>query len=257
MINEINYIFNIGFRCNSVDFLKKYNLHKISSPFDHLFIDFETSLDIISNKMECFYSDIILFNKNNNILELKNHQNTKVINDKFGTLMKNDIFYMAHNYNKNNLLFNQNFINNVNGNLYNFDRIMQFHHSEDKEYLIFEDKISNRSNRFINIYSENKERTILFYMTKIISISTSEYIKFIINNKNKYNIKSFIVVVICSDNDIDGHIYDNENNCLFIIKSVENYYIQLSKYETDNNINVYNFDNVYNIMLKYFNFNLK
>lgn len=64
MKNIINFIFSIGYRCDSVDFLKKFNLRKFSSPFDFLFIDFETSLKIINNNFDDFLHDIILFNKN-------------------------------------------------------------------------------------------------------------------------------------------------------------------------------------------------
>ena len=46
----INFIFSIGYRCYSPDFLNTFNLIKMSSPFDYLFIDFETSLKIINNK---------------------------------------------------------------------------------------------------------------------------------------------------------------------------------------------------------------
>ena len=40
----INFIFSIGYRCYSPEFLNNFKLRKMSSPFDYLFIDFETSL---------------------------------------------------------------------------------------------------------------------------------------------------------------------------------------------------------------------
>ncbi len=49
MKSSINYIFSIGYRCYSSDFLNIYKLRKISGPFDYLFIDFETALKIINN----------------------------------------------------------------------------------------------------------------------------------------------------------------------------------------------------------------
>jgi len=44
-MDEIKFIFSIGFRCFSTDLLKKFKFRKISSPFDSLMIDIET----------CFY----------------------------------------------------------------------------------------------------------------------------------------------------------------------------------------------------------
>ena len=66
----INFIFSIGYRCYSPDFLNKFKLRKMSSPFDYLFIDFETSLKIINNNFDDYLYDIIFFNKNNKHLEL-------------------------------------------------------------------------------------------------------------------------------------------------------------------------------------------
>lgn len=48
----INFIFSIGYRCYSPDFLNNFKLRKMSSPFDYLFIDFETSLNIINNNFD-------------------------------------------------------------------------------------------------------------------------------------------------------------------------------------------------------------
>jgi len=42
----------------------------MSSPFDYLFIDFETSLKIINNNFDDYLNDIILFNKNTQHIEL-------------------------------------------------------------------------------------------------------------------------------------------------------------------------------------------
>ena len=106
----INFIFSIGYRCYSPDFLNKFKLRKMSSPFDYLFIDFETSLKIINNNFDDYLYDIILFNKNNKHIELFYKKNTTEINNKYNELLENNIGYMAHNYNGSNLLFNQNYL---------------------------------------------------------------------------------------------------------------------------------------------------
>jgi hypothetical protein len=66
----INFILSIGRRCYSTDFLDRFKLRKMSSPFDYIFIDFETSLKIISNNFDDYLHDIIAVNKNKQQIEL-------------------------------------------------------------------------------------------------------------------------------------------------------------------------------------------
>ena len=42
----------------------------MSSPFDYIIIDFETSLKLINNNFDNYLYDIILFNKNTQHIEL-------------------------------------------------------------------------------------------------------------------------------------------------------------------------------------------
>ena len=126
----INFIFSIGYRCYSTEFLNKFKLRKMSGPFDYLFIDFETSLKIINNNFDDYLYDIISFNKNTKNIELFYKKNTNKIKKNVYELLVNDIGYMADNYNGNNLLFNQNYLddNKLNDNLYNWNTICCFHH---------------------------------------------------------------------------------------------------------------------------------
>ena len=104
----INFIFSIGFRCYSTEFLNDFQLRKMSSPFDYVFIDFETSLKIINNNFDNYLYDIELFYK----------KNTTEINNKcYELLLENNIGYMAHNYSV--ITFNQNYLddNKLNDNL--------------------------------------------------------------------------------------------------------------------------------------------
>ena len=127
---KLNFIFSVGYRCNSVDFLKRYNLRQYSGPFDYLFIDLETSFQIINNKFDNFLNDIIVFHKNQKKLELVYNKNTSECENKFYELIKNDIGYMAHNYNNNLLFINQNYIekNKLSHNLYDWNRECIFLH---------------------------------------------------------------------------------------------------------------------------------
>lgn len=247
---EINFIFSIGFRCYSPDFLYKYKLRKISGPFDYLFIDIETVFDNINNDFDKFLSDIVFINKNKKINKIS--YSDKIINKQILDFTENkDIRYMKHNYNNSNLIINQNFINNTPCNLYNWDRICIFHHhniTQKSTYNI----VYERMKIFRNIYKERKNDMCLFYITKIVEIENLEqYKENIYNLKKKYNINCYIIIIICSDKLDDDYIF--ENNILYIIKKVNDYNYQYHNNGTDNNLN---YDKEYNIINKIFNMKL-
>ena len=75
----------------------------------------------------------------------------------------------------------------------------------------------------------------------------------IIELKKKYCIKCFIIIIINCDNNEDNNYYNEVDKCLFIIKKVENYKTQYSKYQTDNNLN---YEKEFNIILNYFTLRL-
>mgnify|MGYP000061618917 FL=1 len=247
----INFIFSIGFRCYSPDFLKHYNIRNISGPFDYLFIDIETAFDNINNNFDLFLKDIVLVNKKEKINKI--YYSNKEINKKILDFTKStDIGYMSHNYNDITLIINQNFINNTPSNLYNWDRICIFHHNHITEKSIY-DTIYKRVNIFKNIYKNRKKDMCLFYITKIIETKNIEqYKKNIYDMKKQYNINCYIIIIICSDKLDDYYIF--ENDILFIIKKVNDYNYQYnSKKGTDNNLN---YDKEYNIIKKIFNLKL-
>ena len=250
----INFIFSIGYRCYSTDFLNIFKLRKMSSPFDYLFIDFETSLKIINNKFNDYLHDIVLFNKNKQHIELFYKKNTTQINNKFYELLENNIGYMGFSYNNNNLLFNQNYLHDVNNdNLYDWNTICSFHHHNILDSNIY-NSIKKRCERFNNIINKYNETTALFYITKIINCENIlEYMNNILELKNKYDIKCFIIIIINCDNIEDSEYYNEVDKCLFIIKKVENYETQYTKYQTDNNLN---YEKEFNNISKYFTLNL-
>jgi len=251
---SINYIFSIGYRCYSSDFLNIYKLRKISGPFDYLFIDFETALKIINNNFNNYLDDIILFNNKTKNIELFYRKNTHEINTNFYKLLENNIGYMEHNYDANNLLFNQNYLDDIlNNNLYNWNTICSFPYHNILDNNIY-NTIKKRCERFIDIINNNNETTSLFYITKIINCNNIiDYMNEIIKIKKKYNIECIIIIIINCDNIEDSNYYNDIDKCLFIIKKVEDYKTQASKYETDNNLN---YKKEFNIISNYFNFNL-
>ena len=251
----INFIFSIGYRCYSTDFLNNFKLRKMSSPFDYLLIDFETSLKIINNNFDDYLYDIILINKNNKHIELFYKKNTTEINNKFIELLENNIGYMAHNYNDKKILFNQNYldVNKLNDNLFNWNTICCFFHHNILDSNIHT-TIKKRCERFNNIINKYNETTTLFHITKIINCKNIiDYMNNILELKIKYSIKCFMIIIINCDNIKDSEYYNEVNKCLFIIKQVENYETQYTKYQSDNNLN---YEKEFNIISKYFTFNL-
>jgi hypothetical protein len=241
-MQTINFIFSIGFRCYSTDFLNKFKLRKFSGPFDYLFIDLETSFKIINDKFDNYLCDIILFNKNLKKIELFYKKNTI------------DIDKMAYNHNHDNLIFNQNYLyNKLNKNLYEWETICSFHHHNILDNNIY-NSIKQRCERFNNILDKYNETTALFYITKIVNyINIVDYMNKIIELKQKYCIKCFVIIIINCDNIEDDNYFNENNKCLFIIKKVANYENQLSKNQVDNNLD---YKNEFDIILKYFTVNL-
>lgn len=255
MKQTINFMFSIGYRCYSTNFLKLYNLRKLSSPFDYLFIDFETSLKIINNKFIDYLHDIVLFNKRDNKVELFYKKNTDKINNMFFKLLENNLNYMENNYNDKDLLFNQNYIedNILSNNIYNWKSICCFLNHNIIDNNVY-NKIKDRCENFNYIMDKYNETTALFYITKIVNCENIlDYINKIIDLKKIYEINCYLIIIINSDT-IEENVYHKDSDkCLFIIKSVENYETQYSKYKTDNNLN---YEKEFTILSEYFDFDL-
>ena len=255
---DLTCIFCIGRRCNSIDFLNQFKLRKFSGPFDHLMIDFETSLQIINTKFENFLYDIITFNKNQKKIELLYKKHTTEINNKFYELLENDLGYMGNNYNNSTEIFNQNFLDEtkLDKNMYNWNKICSFHHHNLADNNVY-NIVKNRVDRFNYAFQKYNSTTSLFFITKIVACETIlHYMNEIIELKLKYGRQCFIIVIMPSDNGVDNHYYNESNKCLFIVKKVENYNHQYYHYRTDNDTSKVNYENEYNIIIKYFNLNL-
>jgi len=253
----INFVFSIGYRCYSPEFLNIFQLRKMSSPFDYLIIDFETSLKIINNKFNDYLHDIILFNKNNQKIELFYKKNTKDVDNKFYKLLENNIGYMIQNYNDDNLLFNQNYIDNdkLNDNLYMWNAICCFQHHDLLNNDIY-NSLKKRCERFNYIINKYNKTTALFYITRVVNCENIvDYMNRIIEIKKQNNIECFIIMIINSDNAEENVYYNEMEKFLFLIKKVESYDIQFSKYQSDNENNI-NYKNEFNIIADYFTFDL-
>ena len=230
---EINYVFSVGYRCNSVQFLRRFEMSKFSGPFDWMYIDLETSLINVHNQFESYLDDIVILNKNENKLINIRNKNFELINSDILKLYDSNIVYMDENYLKITLPINQNFTIANSNDLYEWSRICIFLHHDlisDNEV----DKIKTRVDRLNKIMDKDKNKVMLFYISKIIESKTvDEQINEIYLLVKKYNIESNLVSILCTPNyDDDVKVIDN---CFFIIKNVPDYTFQFENNKTDNN----------------------
>jgi hypothetical protein len=230
---EINNIFSIGYRCNSVQFLRRFDMSKFSGPFDWMYIDLESALININNKFESYLNDIVIINKSENKFINLYGKNFDSVKEDITKLYNDDISYMNEDYVKTTLPINQNFNIVKTNDLYKWDRICVFlhHHLENNDEV---EKIKTRVSRFNEVIQNDKTKVMLFYISKIIDGSDvrSEIDKICYLVK-KYNIESNLVSIICIPNQDDEVI--EIGNCFFIVKNVPDYSYQFDTYKTDNN----------------------
>jgi hypothetical protein len=149
----INFIFSAGFSCDSANYLKRYDLRKMSGPFDFMYIDFETTLKVIDSKFEDYTSDIVVCNKHYQNRYLQNSKNTTEPHLRFKPFIEREyIGYRNVSYYDIDLLVNQNYIEEPEllGDLYDWTHICIFFHHNIVN-IETREKIMMRSNRFINI----------------------------------------------------------------------------------------------------------
>jgi len=221
----INFIFSAGFSCDSANYLKRYDLRKMSGPFDYMYIDFETALKVMTTKFEDFTSDIVICNKHYQNRYLQNSKNTTEPHSRFKPLIERGfIGYRNDDYYDVDLLVNQNYIeeDELSGNLYDWANIcVFFHHNivnrENREKIIM------RSNRFLNIYEQNSWKTCLLHVTKPLHVSTSteEYMDSMIEMKKKYDIKCYFIIFILVETEDRVTTHEVKEDCLFIISSLD------------------------------------
>jgi hypothetical protein len=232
-MKEINYVFSVGYRCNSVQFLRRFEVSKFSGPFDWMYIDLETSLMNIHNRFEFYLNDIVILNKNENkLINIKN-KNFESINSDILKLYDSNISYMNEDYFKTTLPINQNFTIVNSSNLYEWNRICVFLHNN----LMSDDEVNKlkiRIDRLNEVMDKDKSKVMLFHISKIIESKTiDEEINEIYSLVKKYNIESNLVSILCTPNyNDDVKVIDN---CFFIIKNVPDYTSQFENNKTDNN----------------------
>jgi len=266
----INFIFSLGYRCNAAEFLIKYNLRKMSGPFDFMFIDFDSACKIINNNFNNFLTDIVLLNISNKNIKLLYNNNVNDINLELYELIDKNIQFEELLYNNIDIYINQNYIENIDTDIYNWKKFCIFRH-HDLSNKIEYDKIKYRIENFKNItlkklsetgrssnckelleLSDTRQlqmipnNTCLLHITKIINCTDiNSYTNEFINIKNRNNLYFYFIIIICCNNLENNSFF--RSNILFIIKKIDS--------SIHNNDELLNFDDEYNIILNYFNIN--
>jgi hypothetical protein len=144
--------------------------HRImSSPFDYMYIDFESALQCIQDEFANYTKDIVIFNKERKIGTLFNQRNTKELLPEIQYLLDTEapIIFNTENYTEETLFFNQNYIdyNNTDNknNLYKWKTIcLFFHHNMALHSSV--NTLDRRSRRLMKCI--NTRNTLLVYINQ-------------------------------------------------------------------------------------------
>jgi hypothetical protein len=173
---------SIGWNCNTTGFLEKYNLKSLNSPFEWMFIDFQTVMENIRDKFKDFISKIS-FTK-----PIFSHMDEPL----------------------GNLRCNINFCDITSNDIIEWNRICIFHH-HPLETDVGLSNMVRRINRFLSL---NPKETTLIYMTKPVS----DYMK-IIDEYSKIAVPDYnVIVIIHYDKEIRTSCIEREN-VKYIVKS--------------------------------------
>jgi hypothetical protein len=199
---DVNFIFSVGYRCTTDDFLKKYNLRTMSSPFSYMVIDLNTSLNFIHNEFKEFidvnYIDNIKLKKYKWKDELWNHE----------------------------LFFNKDIkLLEPNKPIIDYDKICVWnHHNLNDENT--KQTIQKRCDRMMYYLKNHQNNVLLFYIDKLRKpiLNNLDYVDFDIINTitSKYKVRFLYLLPI-------------ENHPK--IEIIQKEYINIIIYPSNNNSN--------------------
>lgn len=236
-MKEINFVFAIGERCTSFNFLRKNKITTFPGPFDKLFIDIETCFELINTNFENFMTDIVSYNHKYSKLFFK--KNIETISSFFDNLYEEEngdiksLRYMKYDYCKEKILINQNFLPKIytSSDIYNWDRVCIFRHDSITKKNI-RNTMNKRCERMIKVL--NNHNSLLVNMTKIISNPVNETTR-LLNLINKYDIKHEIFIIMFTTCEVDLGLFNYNNVNIYRIL-VESFEEQNKKYGLDNKI---------------------
>lgn len=256
---SIEYWFSAGFRCNATDFSVKYGFRKYSSPFDYMYIDFESMLHIVNNRFLDFLNDTVILDGHYHTLINYKSKNSIWVKPEFYQLLHMPIRYMRESFLSTFVRFNQTYTQPNNKkefteNLYDWDRICIHHHHNvtDDKVIAYMEK---RCHRFCRVFENSYKKCVLLHITKIMSgIDIRREITRILSLKNKYNNLAYMVYIMCCDDQVDDEFFIDR--CLFIVKKVPSYDTQFREHGTENHVKYLNYDRENKLIREYFDLNL-
>lgn len=198
MTIEINYIFSIGWRCSSTLFLEKLGLRSFSSPFDNMFCDLESSLKLIKNEMNGFLENVIMIRQDENeITPISN----PIVPEEYYDLTSKEIFWSSKSWSDHRLFINIEY--NPKGKLpqdiNQWDPIWIMIH-DDLRNTDIKETYNRRIIRFTKIINKFSEKTMFFFLSKILSFKTlKDFKKKYTDLLDLYAPKQYVCLVLCSD----------------------------------------------------------
>jgi hypothetical protein len=224
----------------------------MSSPFDFMFIDFQSAVHCIDNRFDDFVADIVLFNKPSKTMCLLNPKNGDLPKDIFVQMIesKNPILCNDEDFTHETMFFNQNYSHGEDDdihNIYSWSSICLFFHHDMRLASCYETMI-RRGDRMIR-YMENFP-CLLVYVTKAIDDATNvdaEIMRYyqqastLAGYENLY----FLIVILVRENHRGKHICRLIDNCLFMTKT-----------DDGKNDGTMNFDQENTRICQYFDFQL-
>ena len=270
---EINYVFHIGGRCQSLAFLQDNNLLTGYNCFSGTYLSFKTAIDIIKNNFNDFENNIVKFNiselKNDNdnikFIRCHDYSDEKIVNIKnilkendFNFFFKKNYYYYAdycinlkytdiENLTINDLFYWKN----------NYLVLPNTDYSSDVQI----DTFNRRKERFKNCLENNNSEKILLVFMDTLTID-SDVDKKINNVIDIYTIQYnlFYIIPIYNDNEknMNNEKITKINNITFYTIYFESLEFQKINNPNDDNplSNVENYNNIKNKLFECYNLNL-
>jgi hypothetical protein len=208
----INYVFHIGQRCQSLEFLRINNLLSGYNCFSGLYISFNSIIKIINNDFNDFDNYIVKFtidklkNEVDNSIEFircydyseekMNDLKLKIIDNKF------NFFFSKNFYSNKNYCINLKYTDECNfkeNDLYFWKNNYCLMPNSDYSNIDELNRINRRKERFENILKTNKTDTILLIYMDQLLLDNDIDIK--INDITNYNLpyNLFYIIPIYSE----------------------------------------------------------
>lgn len=220
---------SIGRCCGTTDFLRAGYFTRFNSPFEWMFIDFQTVIENIEKRFQGYMDNIIVYNVD---LKSKIMVRSTTIDPRLNDLDKFTINNRGECYSGVKLRINQSYLPDkiTTGDIGKWERICIFHHLDITNLLEME-RIQKRINIFNLLMDKYKENTLLVYITDNYLLFREEYFR----KLYKLDVPLFI---LC-------------NNCtLESISSLDNITIYCRSSKTSDN-------NVYDYIKRSYDINLK